>query len=217
MPWRSRRSEEQCNAVLRRICGTTGVAQTHVWTVVHHYGFHPCHLHTVQRLPGDHANRVRHCEWPQPPPQILFTDEAPTSNTRNSHFWGQQNPHQVTQCHIHQRYSVNMWCIASGNYLTGPRVIEGRTTAPYYRNFMENGRLRYSEYASLAIRGRQCLQYGSATPHVGGKVKEFLNEKFERRWIGNKWAGGLARSVTRIEPIRFLPVGLHEIESISQR
>jgi len=140
-----------------------------------------------------------------------------TSNTRHLHSLGQQNPHQVTQCHIQQRYSVNMWCVASGNYLTGPRVFEGRTTAPYYRNFMENGRLRYSEYASLAKRGRQCLQHGGAPPHVGRKVTEFLNEHFERRWIGNKWAGGLARSVTRIEPIRFLPVGLHEIESISQR
>jgi len=142
-----------------------------------------------------------------------------TSNTRNSHSWGQQNAHRVTQCHIQQRYSVNVWCVASGNKLTGPRVIEGRMAAPYYRNFMENEGPRYSEYASLVIRGRQCIQYGGAPPHVGRKVTEFLNEHFERRWIGNKWAGGLARSVTRIEPIRFLPVGLHEVEimRVSQR
>jgi hypothetical protein len=96
-------------------------------------------------------------------------------------------------------------------------VIEGRITAPYYRNFMENVRRRHSEYASLAIRGRQCLQHGGAPPHVVRKVTEFLNDHFERRWIGNKWADGLARSFTRIEPIRFLPVGLHDVESLSQR
>jgi hypothetical protein len=59
-------------------------------------------------------------------------------------------------------------------------------TAPYYRDFMENGRSLYSEDASPAIRGRQCLQLGGA-PHVGRWVMDFLNGHFERRWIGNKW------------------------------
>ena len=140
-----------------------------------------------------------------------------TSNTKNSHSWGQQNPHQVTQCHIQQRYSVNMLCVASVNNLTGPRVFEGRTTVPYYINFMENGRPRYSEYASLSIRGRQGLQHGGAPSHVGRKVTEFLDEYLKRMLIGNKWAGGLDRLVTRIGPIRFIPVGLHEAASISQR
>jgi len=52
-------------------------------------------------------------------------------------------------------------------------------TALYDRNFMENCRPRYSEYASFAIRGRQCLQHGGAPPHVGRKITEFLNEHFD--------------------------------------
>jgi hypothetical protein len=81
---------------------------------------------------------------------------------------------------------------------------------------MENGRRRCSEDASLAIRGRQYLQLGGA-PHVGRRVTDFLNEHFERRWIGNKWTSGFAHSVTRIEPIRFIILGLHLVESMSQR
>jgi hypothetical protein len=52
---------------------------------------------------------------------------------------GHTKTHEVAECNFQHRFSVNMWCGVVGNNLIGPRVIESRLTAPYYRNFPENG------------------------------------------------------------------------------
>jgi hypothetical protein len=90
---------------MRRISRTTGVAQTQVLRILHHDDFYPYHPQIVQYLlPGDHANRVRFYEWLQPRLHILrdilskgevqFTRDGIT-NTRNSHSWAHENPHEV--------------------------------------------------------------------------------------------------------------------------
>jgi hypothetical protein len=129
-------------------CIRSGIAQTQVWRILHHDGLYPYHLQRVQHLlPGDHATRVRYCEWLQPRlhnlHDILFTDEAQftrdvTTNTRNSHSWAYENSREVAECHFQHWFSVNMWRGVLANNLIGPHVIEGHFTALYYRNFLEN-------------------------------------------------------------------------------
>jgi hypothetical protein len=80
----------------RSICriSRTGVAQTQVWRILHHDGFYPYYLQSVQYpLPRDHAKCVLFCEWLQPQLHILhdnlFRDEVQfthngITNTKNS-------------------------------------------------------------------------------------------------------------------------------------
>jgi hypothetical protein len=56
----------------------TRVVQTQVWRFLDYDGFYPYHVQRGQHLlSGDHANRVRICEWLQHIPRnTLFTDKA---------------------------------------------------------------------------------------------------------------------------------------------
>jgi hypothetical protein len=43
---------------------------------------------------------------------------------------------------------------------------------------------------------------------------EILNEDYEGRWIGRGGPSGLARLISLLKPIRFLFVGLYEVENV---
>jgi hypothetical protein len=115
--------------------------------------------------------------------EVQFTRDGIT-NTRNSHSWAHEHSHEVAECHFQHRFSVNVWCGVLDSNLTGPRVIEGRLTAPYYSNFLENKLQLHLEDVPLATRRRMWLQHDGAHPHFGRAITEFLNEDYEARWIG---------------------------------
>jgi len=75
----------------------------------------------------------------------------------------------------------------SGSNLTGPRVIEGRVTGPYYRNCLGNELPLYLEDMPLTRRGHMCQRHEVASPHFGTEETEFLYENCEGRWIGKQW------------------------------
>lgn len=122
--------ERSPSTSIRRISHTTGIPQTNVWRILHHNGLYPYHLQKVQHLlPGDLENRVRYCQWLQNNleiiPHILFTDEAQftrngINNTRNSHIWADQNPHETIVVNHQHRFSVNVWCGLLNSNLIGP-------------------------------------------------------------------------------------------------
>lgn len=56
------------------------------------------------------------------------------------------------------------------------------------------------------------LEYHRTPQHFGRQVMEFLNENYEDRTEET----GLSQLVTRLEPIRFLSVGLKELKIGSQ-
>jgi hypothetical protein len=74
-----------------------------------------------------------------------------------------------------------MWCGVSGSNLTGPRVIEGRVTDPYYRNYLGNKLPLYLEDTSLTRRGRMCQRHKMASPHFGTEEIEFFNDNYAGR------------------------------------
>lgn len=186
--------ERSPSTSIRRISRMTGVRQTQVWRILHHDGLYPYHTQRVQHLlPDDSAHRVRYCQWLQNNleviPRILFTDEAQftrdgINNTRNSHTWAHQNPHNVIVGNHQRRFSVNIWCGLLNNHLIGPHFIEGYLTADYYRNFLEESLPEYMENVPLEARRGMFFQHDGAPPHFGRRVAEFLNENFPERWIG---------------------------------
>jgi len=80
-----------------------------------------------------------------------------------------------------------MWCGVSGSNLTEPRVIDGRVTDPYYRNYLRDELPLYLENMPLTRRGHMCQRHEMASPHFGKKEIEIFNENYEKRWIGKKW------------------------------
>ena len=80
-----------------------------------------------------------------------------------------------------------MWCGVSGSNLNAPRVIEGRATGLYYRNFLGKVLHLYLEDKLLTRRGRMCHPHEMASPHIGTEETELLNKNCEGRWIGKQW------------------------------
>jgi hypothetical protein len=79
-----------------------------------------------------------------------------------------------------------MWYGLSDSNLTGPRVIEGRVTGPYYRNFLGNELPLYLEDMPLTRRRRMCQRHEMESPHFGTEETEFLNKNYEGRWTGKQ-------------------------------
>jgi len=112
----------------RKIVSRIGVSLMQVWRTPHEEDLHPYHDHRVQHLePGDPAQRMALCHWITAHTElfsvILFTDEASfnrdgINNSRNSHTWSHDNPHETSVTKFQKRFSVNVWCGFLGNKLT---------------------------------------------------------------------------------------------------
>jgi len=63
------------------------------------------------------------------------------------------------------------------------RVIEGRVTGSYYRNFLGNELPLYLEDMPLTRRGRMCQRHEEASPHFGTQDTQLLNKDYEERKI----------------------------------
>jgi hypothetical protein len=77
-------------------------------------------------------------------------DDAQFADTNNSQFSAHENPHEGAECNFQHGFSVKMWCGIFCNNLIGPHVIEGRLTAPYYRNIFDNKLKLHLEHVTLA-------------------------------------------------------------------
>lgn len=99
----------------------------HVGQPFHDYKYRKTH----KLLPADHPIWVEFCNTileciardPQFPFKIIFSDEVklPAShsqNTRNVHYWAQQNPHVVMKNESDQhQFGINMWIGIIGDKL----------------------------------------------------------------------------------------------------
>ena len=109
----------------RRMASRIGVSRMQVWRTLHEEDLHPYHDHRVQHLePGDHDQLMALCHWIKAHPEllsvILFTDEASftrdgINNSRNSHMWSHDNPHETSVTKFQKRFSVNVWRGLLGN------------------------------------------------------------------------------------------------------
>jgi hypothetical protein len=77
-----------------------------------------------------------------------------------------------------------VWCVLLGNNLLGQHVLEGLSTAPYFRIALEHELSLHLKDVPLATQRRMWLQPDGAPRHFGRAVTEFLSEDCEGIWIG---------------------------------
>ena len=134
-------------------------------------------------------------------PDILCVDEAVfardgITKARSFHPWAQENPHRITCCVFQQRCSVNVWCWALGNNLTGLhtcyegtfnssilQTFSGKWTAPVFRR-----------RASFDVMNVTARWRGTSTFRQRGNGVFFLYENCKGRWIGRRLVAWPARS-----------------------
>jgi len=185
----------------RRMASRISVSHIQVSRTLHEEDLHPYNDHRVQHLePVDPARRMDFCHWITAHPQllsvILFTDEASftrdgINNSRNSHTWSHDNPHESSVTKFQRRFSVNVWCGLLDNKLIGLFVSDNNLTGNTYEVFLRNELPGLLEDISLMMRSQMYFQHDGSPPHYTRHVGEYLNESFPNRWLGR--GGPVAR------------------------
>ena len=126
----------------------------------------------------------------------LFSDEAKFSNNggvikNHLHYYSPDNPPWIRQGHFQTVYSTNIWCGILNNQIIGPHFFRGNLKGNMYLNFLQNDLPLLLEDIDLETRQNLWYQQDEAPPHFRLTVREYLNERFEDRWIGrgsvNPW------------------------------
>lgn len=191
--------EDEPSTSVRKISANLGVNRDLVWTILKDQQLYPYHIQRVQALlPQDYPPRVMFCQWmlqkiaqnPQFIADVLFTDEAsfsrdPIMNFHNNHIWSEENPHAVTEARFQQQFSLNVWVGIFRDSLIGPHFLPKRLDGNAYLNFLQNVLLPdLLEDVPLVLRERMWFMHDGAPPHFCVAVRQFLNERFNNKWIG---------------------------------
>lgn len=190
--------EEEPNISSRRLALRVGVSASTVWRTLHEQGLHPYHVQRVQALqPGDPIRRIAFCQWflqkleqePNFLNNLLMTDEAGFTregifNSRNTHVWSDENPHAIRERGFQQHFSLNVWAGIVGDHLIGPYILPPRLNAEGYLHFLRNVLNELLEDVPLANRREMWLLQDGAPAHSSIRVRRWLNNNFEGRWIG---------------------------------
>jgi len=166
-----------------RTASRIGVSRMQVWRTLHEEDLHPYHDHREQHPePEDPAQRMDLCHWITAHPEllsvILFTDEVSftrdgINNSRNSHTWSHNNPHETSVTKFQKRFSVNVWCGLLGNKFIGPFVFDNNLTGNTYEVFLRNELPGLLEDIPIMIRSQMYFQHYGAPPHYTRHVKEY--------------------------------------------
>jgi hypothetical protein len=105
-----------------------------------------------------------------PPAVILFTGEATftrnrINNTRNSHRWSHDNPHDTVETEFQRRFSISVWCGMIDDVLVGPVVSDDSMTGHNYLDFLQSGLPEQLEDVPLAARIAMYFQHDGAPSH----------------------------------------------------
>lgn len=184
------------NHSIRSAAADLDISYSSIRKILVNHKFHNFKFTTVQELyPEDPQRRTEFCEMilirtqedPQFLEKIIWTDEAKFSkegifNRRNSHFWGNQNPHVMRPRNFQYKFSFNVFCLLMGNKLcyhiydenlNGPRYLEILRTV--VTNFLDN--LPVNQYFSC------WYQLDGAPSHCSRPVSNELDQMFDDRWI----------------------------------
>ena len=123
----------------------------------------------------------------------MFNDEAHftrdgVNNTRNSHLWDRDNPHGTVESNYQHRFSVKVWCGVTGDQLIGLYIFLQRLRGDIYANFLQDELPALVENVPLQTRRQMYYQHDGAPPHFSQIIRQYLNHKFQNRWIGHDGA-----------------------------
>ncbi|EZA62845.1 hypothetical protein X777_01160 [Ooceraea biroi] len=122
---------------------------------------------------------------------IVFTDESTVTqdgiiNLHNDHHWAEDNPHDIVQSKHQQQLSINMWAGIIGDNLIGPFVLPARLTGELYCNFLRENLNELLEEVPLNTIQWMWFMHDGTPAHFIRAARNFLNERFDNRWIGRE-------------------------------
>jgi hypothetical protein len=120
---------------------------------------------------------------------ILWTDESHfishgVPNRKNTHYWSDENPHNIRSFQRQGHFGINVWCGIVGHHLIGPYFYEGTLTGLRFLEFLRNELPILLENVPLQIRKNLWIQLDGAPCHNAAIVQNYLNTEYEDRWIG---------------------------------
>lgn len=184
----------------REISTNLNLPQSTVWRTLKNANYKPYKIHVSQRLHvGDDNRRLNFCNWLQERinedrnflNKIIWTDESYFSNSgmfnrNNEHFWSIVNPRQNREIRNQHRFGFNVWVGLWNNQIIGPYIYEGTLNGIRYLQFLSGQMLDYLDGIPLNQLQDLWWQQDGAPPHNAVRVREFLNETFPNKWIGNR-------------------------------
>lgn len=165
---------------------------------------HPYKYKILQSLqPEDYGKRVLFCEFllakihedPTFLTKIIWTDESKFSregivNTRNLHYWANENPHIIREAHFQHQYKFNVFVLLMGDRIAY-EIYDENLNSNRYLQILRNTVSQFCDNLPLNILPDVWFQLDGAPAHSSGEVDAELTVMFEDRWIGRngpwKW------------------------------
>lgn len=123
--------------------------------------------------------------------RILWSDESCFTNNgwfnRNIHYhWTQENFHIHRESNFQARFSVNVWLGVLGDHVIGPYFFEGHLTGEMYVQFLREDLSDLLDDIPLNVRrDMEYFQHDGAPAHRDRRSRDYLNQIYPGRWIGN--------------------------------
>lgn len=160
-----------------------------------YYPYRPKFIHVLKDR--DFDSRMDFCAWCQGMigedgdflKYILFTDEATfTSNghvsSQNCRWWATENPNFLVPCKDQYSFRVNVWCGIFNSQIVGPFFFRDNLNSENYLNFLETELSDFLDDIPLQQRAKMHFQHDGASIHSTREVTAWLDNKFNRNWIG---------------------------------
>lgn len=188
----------------RQLASVSGINRTSIQTILKKNKFHPYKIHLVQELhEDDYDRRLQFCEImseragndPQFLFNICFSDECSfflngTVNRHNCRYWSDSNPRVFHEVHTQQPEKLNVWAGIFGDRLVGPFFLPGNLTGQMYLQLLEDAidpaLTDIIENVPEYDEDHLIFQQDGAPPHYALIVRQYLDQRFPRNWIGRR-------------------------------
>jgi len=77
-----------------------------------------------------------------------------------------------------------VWCCVIGDQLIGPHIFPPIVASDIYFNFLQEELPAPLQSVTLQTRRQKYYQHDEAPPHFSQVVRQYLHQKFPKRWIG---------------------------------
>ena len=191
-----------------------------VWRTLHTEGIYPYHIQRMQYLePADMCSRLEFSRRINANPHsilnIFFHQRGPFYPQWNQQynkfpFMDRYTPHGTVESKYHHRSSTNVWCDVIGYQLIDNSIFPQHQTGDIYASVLQRELTALLEDVPLQTRRQICYQHDGVSTHCIQIIKQYLNLKFPKRWIGRGGAQNWPPRSPDLEPIRLPCVGSHE-------
>lgn len=173
-----------------------GISQSSIHRILKKNKMHNYKFTRVQALlPDDLQQRTNFCEMllvkiqedPNFLQKVIWTDEAKFTregifNTRNNHFWADNNPHMIRERSFQQQFSLNVYCLLKDGRLNY-KIYDNNLNGERYVDILNSTVIDFLEDLPIAERVTCWYQLDGAPAHCTNNVSVVLTDLFENRWL----------------------------------